>query len=57
VLFFFYSSFEDNVGKTRTTELQTAMNFLVFDPRTVARVYFRWLFVNFGPITVKIQLL
>ena len=36
-MLFLYSSLEDYVGKIRTSKLQTAMNFRVFDPRTVAR--------------------
>ena len=35
-MLFFYSSFEDYVGKIRASKLQTAMNFRVFDSRTVA---------------------
>lgn len=55
--FFPIQVLEDYVGKLRTSKLQTATNFRNFDPRTIARVYFRRQLFNFGPITVKIELL
>ena len=52
-ILFFVLSFAGYVGKIPVSKLQTATNFRVFDPRT--KVYFRWKFVNVGPITLTVN--